>query len=754
MSLEGIAPVIIRFGLEGVQDAEQALQRLSKSLADVERGGAAAAMKGADDRIKARKKEVDESIKLEEHFGKTKDKVAQDSFRSAQKALEQETREAEREFTKRERDAERAAERLNRIDEQAARKRANTMIREAERAHAEMEQMQRRYASHVGGAVSSSASRLMSGASMVMGAAAGIGGGFAIADVIRDRGAAEKQAALLVNTVTTGNTPPQGADVNSILDAASSTAIATGMSKSDVVSGALEYSRKAKGGDFQGAMANMGFFAKMSAATGASVTDIASAAGTLQSQNTDLSSGEMQQMLLNVYAQGKQGSMSMVDVAKQMGTLASTRSSFAGDVSKNQMTLMALGQLAAPEGSIEEAGIGVKNLALEAGKHSDELRAMHVKFNSRGQMESPEQLIEQVFRGTGGDMTKIEKIFGARGSKVFQALSGTFNNAGGGEAGIEAIHGAMANVSGATMTAEQLDKQVTQMMSTPSERIARSFAMVREDLESKLAPALEHFAVETLPRMLPYIERAINVFDSLASALADNPIKGLGLIIGGFMLKELAAAHVGFVIKEVVMQSISGAGIGPALLAVTSAPLAAAVTGIIGALAALGLAIGGYMAIKEANKQDVDSQNKGAGRMAEAESLVGKARAGKATPEDMRRLKELRGQIEQDQIYFTDQAAPGVVGKIVGSGALGSDAKDAATARQHVMKEQADRDAMLRQAITQALEPHTKALIENTAATNANTKGTGTIGPGRPANPMTGGSISDRTPTPPQGPGK
>ena len=46
-------------------------------------------------------------------------------------------------------------------------------------------------------------------------------------------------------------------------------------------------------------------------------------------------------MLLDVYAQGKAGSMSMVDVAKQVGTLASTRNSYQGDSASNQRKLLA-----------------------------------------------------------------------------------------------------------------------------------------------------------------------------------------------------------------------------------------------------------------------------------------------------------------------------------------------------------------------------------------------------------------------------
>ena len=63
------------------------------------------------------------------------------------------------------------------------------------------------------------------------GMAAGALGAFAVADAVRDRFAAEKSAAQIVNAVTSGGVTPQGANVKNILSRAGAVGIKTGMSK-------------------------------------------------------------------------------------------------------------------------------------------------------------------------------------------------------------------------------------------------------------------------------------------------------------------------------------------------------------------------------------------------------------------------------------------------------------------------------------------------------------------------------------------
>ena len=488
------SPVVVDFRVAGIAQVDRAFRTVADASVRAEVARTKAVDKGTKDRER-----------LEAKGAKEKERQLAQVTKAAEKAQAAELRGVEKAEKEKQRAVDRSAQYMARVRENSvniasrlAEKQADAEIREMKKVN----DARRRFATTITGAAGSSFRGLVSGATSMAAGALTLGGGFAIADTIHKRLAAERSASLLVNQVTTGGVAPKGADVNSILNRASATSIATGRSKEELVGGALAYSRKAKGGDFEGAMANMSFFAKMAKTTGADINDISEAAGTLQSQNPKLKAPEMQQMLLDVYAQGKAGSMSMVDVAKQVGTLASTRNSYQGDSASNQRKLLALGQLAAPQGSIEEAGTFIKDMTLEAGKHSKELKAMGVKYNKTGQMESPEQMIDAVFKGTKGDQTKIEKLFGARGTQLFGALGQGFNAAGGGDKGIAAVNAEMKKVTEASMSSADLEKQFTQVMATNSEKMEVALTKIENALESKLLPYLDKFA-DKLPELMP-----------------------------------------------------------------------------------------------------------------------------------------------------------------------------------------------------------------------------------------------------------
>jgi hypothetical protein len=638
MSLD---PVVLHFEVAGQAQVarafttiEQQMRRLEKEATEGSRQSARSRVKGADDEAKDRGRAASRLTKDLERQEKqaTRDaereqqrrqriqiRSSEMAGREARRAADADIAEQKRTTRELEREEERKTNIRRRSSEMAGRlaaREANEEIQARDRASRTWGQRGR----SVGSSVVGSVGRLIGGVGAVAGATLGIGGGFMLADAGRKELEAEKVAALLVNTVTTGKAPPEGASVNAILGQASQVSRELGVDKSELLQGTLEYSRKARGGDFKGSMANMGFFAKMSQVTGADITEIASAAGTLQSQNQDLKAPEMQQLLLDVYAQGKAGSMSMVDVAKQMGTLASTRSSFQGNVATNQRKLLALGQLAAPEGSVEEAGTYVKDLtqALAKPKHLDVLKRWGVKLDKYGAVESPENLIESVFRGSGGDVNKISAVFGARGVPVFRALEGAYKSAGGGEAGIGAVRAEMAKVTGATMSPEDLEAQHKQMMDTPAQKMAVAWNKIEDILESKLGPAMERFADGPLPNLADKVEGLINAVAGAASWMTQDwphTFMGVGAIVSAVIAKDLAEAATGSMVKATLASAIktvfgslpvptpvpvpgawAGAGASGAGAAASGAGAAATEMGTAGTLGGAGLIVAGALA--------------------------------------------------------------------------------------------------------------------------------------------------------------
>jgi hypothetical protein len=480
--------------------------------------------------VKAEKKKADEKLKIEERWARVSLDYAHRLSMQKQRLIEEE-------------------------------------VRAFETAQRKKQAAQERFSRAIGKRVGSGLGGLAHGAVGMAGMALSLGGGLGVADAVQSGFAAERAAAQLVNAVTSSGKAPAGANVNSILSQAGGIAINSGMSKAEVVSGALAYARSARGGDFNGAMGNMDFFAKMSKATGANIEELAGAAGILQSQNADLGKDPalMRQMLLNAYAQTKSGSVSLPDAAKQFGTLGSTRGFYQGNEANNQMTLLGLGQIAAAGGSAEEIGTFIKDVSTEAAQHRHAkgnfvgLENMGVKFDKVGRMESPEQMIGAVMKATGGDLGQIGEIFGKRGLPLFSELQKSYLGAGGGDKGVAAVQAQIHGVTQSTMTTQDLESQFAQVMETPAERTAKAFERVKEAAEERLTPFMLKMA-DALEKNEPQIERFMDDIASAVDWLTQHPFEGLGIIIAGSITKDIAAAAIGEGVRAAFDKAIAAAG--------------------------------------------------------------------------------------------------------------------------------------------------------------------------------------------------
>lgn len=715
-----IDPVVVEFALGGLSNIAKAFATIETRLQKMEATTSQSASRGSRDRVKTASDEERAKVRAAAATLKEKERLERQASRDAAneasrrdgihrrssemagryavqqakadaKAAADGTRAIEREEGRRMRVRIRSAEMAGRI----AAKQAADEIRQAERAAARWGVRGAR----IGGIASRSVGSLVSGVGSMVGATLGIGGGMLLANAASREMSAERQAGLLINTVTTGGKPPAEASMGNILGQAGALSKVLGVDKSEIVGGALEYSRKARGGDIKGALGNMGFFAEMSKVTGADINEIAGAAGTLQSQNKDLKAPEMQQMLLDVYSQGKAGSMSMVDVAKQIGVMASTRGAFSGDMATNQRKLMALGQIAAPEGSVEEAGTFVKDLVMEAGKHrfstqqSVGLEQMGVKFNKYGQLDSPEQMIGKVMSYYKGDITKIEKTFGARGKAVFGALQPEYVAAGGGAAGDAAVQARLATAMGTPMTLDQLHSQNAQIDSSPAQAFHNALNKVTEDLQEKLAPALSDFATKTLPKLIPKFEAIIDGASKLAGYFADNPIYGIGAVISLAIANDLAAAGITAAaeagvaaIMKRIMGAAGGGTSGSTPVPGSSGGTLGKVGAVAGALTA-GVAVGEVIAplifdpIYDAKTKDqqaaLATTNVGSNMAAQ---LRAKARSGNVTAADLAAAQKMAAALgsqksaqELEAAGFHSSASVPLIGALSAPGAAAAD---------------------------------------------------------------------------------
>ncbi len=582
-------------------------------------------------------------------FERTMARETQDSSRRRVQATRSETDERQKAYDKLSREvtseqrrsereeiasAKRAAREVERIEEykMRVRIRSSEMAGRAAARSAQVEASAaargaRRTGHAIGGTLST-----VGGAA---GAAISLGGGLLLADAARKQMGAEKAAALLVNSSTVGGVAPAGASVGNILAQAGAVSKATGVDKGELIGAVQNY--VAKSSDFSGGLANMNFFAKLSTSSGTRLEDITSAAGILRAQNKGLSATDMQQMLLDLSEQGKMGAVEISDLAHLAGGLGASRGMFAGSVTGNQRKLMALAQLTMTEGTgAEEAMIGVKDLAAEAlqkrkgGRERVGLEQLGVKYTKGGQVESIEQLIEATLTGSKGNLGTIEKIFGSRGSRVFQRLAPVFNDAGGGQAGLAAVRKEMGPILGARGDMGQMEAQYAQVMTTPAKRIELEFNRVVQTLAEKLEPRLESFARDTLPKVAEHFAGIVEKGSDLVDWFASHPFEGLGAVIGAKVTADIAKAAIGDSIKRTLET-----GIGQKLAG-----------GFAIASAAFTIAEVGMMAIDHLAAENVRQQRADVagdmGSINAASELFGKVRAGTVTPADLKKAEQVR----------------------------------------------------------------------------------------------------------------
>ena len=618
-----IDPVIIDFTTAGIPSVnrafatvEQSIDRLEKHSTRSSEAGTKARVRGAQaeakDRERAAAKIAKDAERLERQHTREVEKetarragIVRKSSEMAGRYANEQVKADARAQQAHTRTVEREAERRMRIQIRSSEMAGRMAVRAVAEEQAATEKAQSTWSTRgraVGGVITRSVGRTLGGVASIIGAGAGIGGGLLVANAARGEMSAHKSAQLIMNAVTNNGVVPAGASVDAILGKASQVARAEGVSKTEVADAALAYSRSATGGDFQGLMGNMGFFAKVHNVTGADMNDLATSAGVLQSQNPGLGGAnnqKMQQMILDVLEQTHMGSLSMPEVSKMMGVIGSGRGAFGGEQGGNQRKLMALAQLVAPETDPLEAGTMVKDFSTEGQKHSKALGKLGVKYDAQGRMQSVEQAIDAVLTGTKGNYGKAIEAFGSdRGAKLFAHLNPIYNNAGGGEAGLAAVHQAVTAVTAATSTPEQLNKADKETLDDPARKLQVALNQITDEIGSGLEPELKHFADDTLPKLIPKFEAIIDEAGKLAGYFADNPIKGIGAVIVLSVTKDLvdagisAAAQKGVAALFAKISSmVGGGGVTPPVSVPGAAPGGGGAFNILGKVFGVGGAI-------------------------------------------------------------------------------------------------------------------------------------------------------------------
>jgi hypothetical protein len=597
-------PIVIPLRADGVRDVMRALQSVEEATLRHERAIAREQQRAARERQRALDREAREKVRAMRFADREVERANRQAVREVERAEREKTRAAEREARERVRVMQAADRDVARAREQALRQ----MMREEERANREAmrwvrqreaeqrrldERLVNRRVAFAQGVVGSAAAGFASGANRVVGlaggmvnAAIGLGGGFSLPDVLRDRAELERSAAQLANssfippsvnadgTVNPGVARP---DKAAIIARARAVQAATNIDAAELIAGTKAYVAKAS--DFAGGMANMEFFAKLAKASGTDFQDVMKTAGILRVQNKDLGAEAMKSMMLNIVAQGKQGAVEFEDLATVAGKVTRSSAAYALDQAEAQSKLLALAQVAIrTSGSPEEAATVLSNLSQDALKHRGRMPAG--VFDARGKILDPAKMITTVFEASGGNMGTIQDMgFGSRSMKMFQALSPIFEEAykstKGSEqerrkAGAKAVAAEMEHLAGARYSEQLLNEDFRNVMDTAAEKADAAMKQFKDTLATELLPEFVRLIPvlkEVTPAFMSVMKNGVPAFAQLIESVAKFVRENEGLI------KSISAHPIGAIIAAEVVGSIAKAGIGGGVRAVIEAAI-------------------------------------------------------------------------------------------------------------------------------------------------------------------------------------
>jgi TP901 family phage tail tape measure protein len=206
-----------------------------------------------------------------------------------------------------------------------------------------------------------------------IGSGIGISAGMGIAENINSIRDFERNLVRL--QIAAGKTP---AEMGKIRDSIMDVSKSTGIAAADILAGTQTYVDLT--GDVEGATAAMTAFARISQASGSSVSDVATATAALR-ESMKLDPGDIEAAFSGLIMQGKAGAVSVKDFAGELASLAPQFAKFGGSGLLGIADLGAAFQVARKGfGSASEAATGLQNLMTALSRNADKFEKAGVKI--------------------------------------------------------------------------------------------------------------------------------------------------------------------------------------------------------------------------------------------------------------------------------------------------------------------------------------------------------------------------------------
>jgi TP901 family phage tail tape measure protein len=309
-------------------------------------------------------------------------------------------------------------------------------------------------------------------------------------------------------------------------------------------------------GDLDMSRKMMGSLAGLAIASGASLQDMATAAGEVSNAFGDMGSPEekmkaIDQAMRSLAAQGKLGAVEMRDYARYMAHLGGTVGAFGGDRATRLAQFGAMTQLAKAYGGGTSAAVatravsGFRNI-LETPARRSKFREYGVAIeDEKGMLRDPFAIIRDALSKTGGKTEPLKEMFASIiGARAVSGLANIYKQAGGGDAGMAAVNKEFdRQMKADSMTKEVVAENVAEALKTTASKaqiFQNKLDEIAEEAAGKLIPALEALAPKAL--------RLAEAFGGVVKWAAENPGKAIvGAIVASIARAGLESAFRGAV---------------------------------------------------------------------------------------------------------------------------------------------------------------------------------------------------------------
>lgn len=315
-------------------------------------------------------------------------------------------------------------------------------------------------------------------------------------------------------------------------------------------------------GDLDTARAILPDLGKLALATGTDLGELAATAGNAFIPLADKIKDPIERMkalktvVTSLANQGAVGAIEIKDLASEFAGLAASSNRFAGKADDNLKIMGALAQAARQRGGAESASEAVTSVARFSSDvitKSGDLKKMGVDVFSdktKTKLKDPREIILDVLKKTGGDLSKVGDIFGERGIRAFQGFAPLYTEAeskkkGTGEKAVRAEYSRLMGQGSATT----IDQRAESRLADPDLQLKEAMKEFRRAIGAELMPEVTRL-IPKFKEMIPSLVKLTSAVVKLAAWFGANPFKGVIAIMGASIAKDLLTAGIGKLVEK------------------------------------------------------------------------------------------------------------------------------------------------------------------------------------------------------------